>query len=67
MNPMVLIAPCSFSIDIVILKPMKKFLGINPMGLSDHRDYSLEIFALQTVKYFSRDDPMGLIAPKANS
>ena len=43
-------APWANSIDIIDLKPVKKWPGINPMVHSDSWDDSIDIIAYQTAK-----------------
>ena len=48
-------APWDDSIEIIVLKPVKKLLGINPMGIIAPRDDSLEIISLQKLNNIAGD------------
>ena len=43
-------APWSDSLNIIALKTVKKWIGINPMGLSAPGSDSLDIISFQTTK-----------------
>ena len=44
-------APWDNSLEIIVMNPVKKLLGINPMGLSDPRAKYLYIIVFQIVIY----------------